>query len=77
MDSLHQKQKGRSSLEERLSQARNAKNNHEHELERKRSKCDVEIDEDFLFPSGGDEEINLLIQQSRSLQKELQQLSRG
>ena len=76
LDALHQKQKGRESLEDRLSQARIDKKDYEKDLERKRRKCDVEIDEDLIFPPGGDEEINVIIKQTNSL-KQVKRLEPG
>jgi DNA repair exonuclease SbcCD ATPase subunit len=77
LDALHQKQKGRESLEDRLSQARIDKKDYEKDLERKRRKCDVEIDEDLIFPPGGDEEINVIIKQTNSLKQLLKGLEPG
>ena len=77
VDALHQKQKGRQHLEDRLNQARIAKKDSEKDLERKRRQCDTEIDEDFIFPPGGDEEINVIIQQTKALKQLLKRLEPG
>jgi len=77
MDALHQKQKGRQSLEERLRQARLSKNNDENELTRRIRQCEAEIEKDFIFPPGGDEEIDVLISQINDLKKLLKRLEPG
>ncbi len=77
VDVLHQKQKGRQQLEDRLNQARTARNDSEKNLERKRRQCDTEIDEDFIFPPGGEEEINVIIQQTKVLKQQLKRLEPG
>ncbi len=74
LDALHKKQKGRQSLEENLSHTRHARTNAEKELNRKRRQCDTQINEEMVFPPGGEDEIELLIEQDRHLKKELGRL---
>lgn len=74
LDTLHQKQKGRQHLEDLLNQVRIAKGKQENDLSRKRRQCDGEIEEDFLFPPGGDGEIDAIIQQMEKLKKLIKRL---
>lgn len=77
IDALHQKQKGRQSLEEFLNQALSDKNNLENDLQRKLLEYDVTIDDGFVFPPGGEEELRTLILQIRDLKKLLNRLKPG
>jgi len=77
VDALHQKQKGRQHQEDLLNQARTGKKDSEKDLERKRRQCDIEIDEDFKFPPGGEEEINVVIQQTKLLKQQLKKIEPG
>ena len=77
VDALHQKQRGRQNLEDLLHQTRATKKNQENDLQRQLMGCDTEIEDDFIFPPGGDEEINSIILQIRALKQLLKRLQPG
>lgn len=74
-DALQQKQKGRQIIEERLRTARREKEQLEKELSRSRLECEGLIDPDFVFPAGGDQEIDLLLPLVQAGKQKLDQLS--
>lgn len=71
-DALQKKQKDRQALEAGLNAARNNIEQLQRELKRKTKQCEFDIDQDFIFPAGGDEEIDRLILMVQSLKQALE-----
>lgn len=65
-DALNQRQKDRQAVEMGLNTAMSSIERLQGEIRRLKGQCEFEIDEDFKFPGGGDEEIDDLIGRVRS-----------
>lgn len=60
-DALNQKQKDRRAVEISLNTAKSSIERLQREIGRLQGQCEFAIDEEFIFPGGGDEEIDSLI----------------